>query len=821
MQKKIFFTGLSCFTLIVLICSVNAAECTDSWCSIGGTCTESTCLENGKSVSGGCWFQEFPIGGSCASCTVTSVSSCAGYGGNKLACMNNHCKVNELKGGCTSGSSACEDFCNHITECASYKIGFGEAVYKVNCDNNLCKDKIGDCKWDAATLTCIKPPTNCFDCCAALGATIGCNEGNCKTDCGTKVGGKGCFYVKNACQNCDIVTNCDDYEDDPSCTSNACGISQECEWKNGACAEKGTTGSCSDSPCPKAVISIGCTEADCINLGKNVDGGCRWQDRGVDLLHDACSPCKGAVTSCTDYTADQEMACKNNHCKVNMPYGCIWDGTSCANKLKIGTCSDSPCPKGVISIGCTEADCINLGKYVDGGCRWQDRGVDLLHDACSPCKGAVTSCSDYTADQEMACKNNHCKVNMPNGCIWEGASCANAAGAKTCEEACKPNAFECSTEDLVTKYAATKDVTKKTGPTCSTGDCYCLKNKGTETGSGSNDVISRIKTAVYRIVITIYCLVLYITSTVAALFIILTGIKYMSSDEANNRAESRRRMVYALVGLMVIALACPLVNVLFVNTQIGIPNASTGVIEACPGCPYINQMTSTMGGLGGLGGGGGGGYVGGGSGDTGGSWLTPARQKQAESFQDCTTTPCPAGKVCASATGVYRCYPKVADGYSYDASSLTPQSGDKADLCFDGFISGDKCIHNPICANAAGCAGSEYCGSDKSCKPKVGEGEDCSASMLFGDTNANLICKTGHGCISTGKCTKKACDIKADCQRLANTYCDEDNRECMPKLAKGKLCRDSLIRDGNTNGNANDMCASGTCSTATSPAKCT
>jgi len=108
----------------------------------------------------------------------------------------------------------------------------------------------------------------------------------------------------------------------------------------------------------------------------------------------------------------------------------------------------------------------------------------------------------------------------------------------------------------------------------------------------TDGLINNIKTSVYIVVVNLYCIVLYIATAVAALFVVITGIKYMSSDDGGSRAESRNRMAYAVIGLAVIALACPLVNMLFGNTNIGIPDSS-GKRVPCPGCPYLEQITST------------------------------------------------------------------------------------------------------------------------------------------------------------------------------------------------------------------------------------
>ena len=460
-------------------------------------------------------------------------------------------------------------------------------------------------------------------------------------------------------------------------------------------------------------------------------------------------------------------------------------------------------------------DCICYNSKTCGGTK--DNCLTQCKDGGN-CKCAgIGECADYGTDL-ASCKSNTCTVGDGTASYCKegtGGKCDKATStALTCKEACKPIPSECSTEDLVTKYAATKDVTKNTGGTCATGDCYCLKDKGAGTGTGDSDVISKIKTAVYKIVMTLYCLVLYIVSTVAALFVVLTGIKYMFSNQADSRSESRRRMVYALAGLIVIYLACPLINILFAGTNIGIPNDSGGK-DACPGCPIMDQIMSGGGSLGGavggglggggLGGGGlGGGYVGGG--DSGGSWYTSQeRHKQSEGFTACATTAtCPTGYVCAQTAGEgFRCFPKIADGYSISASDLEAQSGIKTDLCMTGSAPDGDICGTVGCANTAGCKGKDagkYCSKDGFCADKLGEQASCGSSLMKANTDdPDLMCSSGW-CTSEGCRPTDTCFINDDCTvHNKNTYCNDNDGACQPRVDKEGMCKASWVKDGNAN----------------------
>ena len=317
---------------------------------------------------------------------------------------------------------------------------------------------------------------------------------------------------------------------------------------------------------------------------------------------------------------------------------------------------------------------------------------------------------------------------------------------------------------------------------------------GTGTGTGdSGVVIDLIKTAVYKIVMTLYCLVLYIASAVAALFIIITGIKYMSSDEEGGRAESRKRMVYAIVGLMVVVLACPLVNLLFAGTNIGIPNASGGK-DACPPCPIIAQLSST------------GGKLGGGTVTTGSTSGAKCSDSDA----------CAANFFCANMF-----YFNAKNKDSKQTESLCESSlgkdaecdtgwedaGSNKKVCKTGYSckkdssssTGYNCKVN---AAASQCTTTKYCEDtyttkycDKSgnCQNKVGDakgGGDCGGMEISGLDNK--VCSSewciGGGCSEVDICTSSDdCDIH---YTQKNKYCK--NGKCVDKIAEKLRCDNSM-----------------------------
>jgi hypothetical protein len=216
---------------------------------------------------------------------------------------------------------------------------------------------------------------------------------------------------------------------------------------------------------------------------------------------------------------------------------------------------------------------------------------------CEDCP-AASDCNIYnvqgtyvsTEKKQQMCQENKCGFD----CVWDDTKGCTAKSTQSCADVCKPGSSECAGDcsSLSATYPD-KDVTGNSGgdDSCSGKKCCCIKDKstgtGTNTGSGEKkSVFDRIKDGVYEIIMTLYCIVLYLASGVAALFIILTGLKYMSSDEESGRAESRKRLEYALIGLIVVALACPLVNIFFSGTGIGVEDKYGNKVP-CPRCPLV------------------------------------------------------------------------------------------------------------------------------------------------------------------------------------------------------------------------------------------
>lgn len=64
------------------------------------------------------------------------------------------------------------------------------------------------------------------------------------------------------------------------------------------------------------------------------------------------------------------------------------------------------------------------------------------------------------------------------------------------------------------------------------------------------------------IICNILCLILFISAGIAAVIIILAGLKYISSESSKQVNEAKRRILYAIVAMIFILIATPFVNYL-------------------------------------------------------------------------------------------------------------------------------------------------------------------------------------------------------------------------------------------------------------------
>ncbi len=85
--------------------------------------------------------------------------------------------------------------------------------------------------------------------------------------------------------------------------------------------------------------------------------------------------------------------------------------------------------------------------------------------------------------------------------------------------------------------------------------------------SSSGNVIGEIEKQVRTLGCQVYTILFYLATAIAALFILFSGIKYMSSESPDDRYEARDRIVYAIIGLVIVLVSCPMVDYFIKGTK--------------------------------------------------------------------------------------------------------------------------------------------------------------------------------------------------------------------------------------------------------------
>ena len=107
--------------------------------------------------------------------------------------------------------------------------------------------------------------------------------------------------------------------------------------------------------------------------------------------------------------------------------------------------------------------------------------------------------------------------------------------------------------------------------------CPCIPEEAPPTsyyggGSGEPPPLNVSINEIIKVVNFNVCLMLNIiwlvAASIAALMIILAGAKYLTADDPVDRNRARSRIIYAFTGLVLVFIACPLVDYLVENTDI-------------------------------------------------------------------------------------------------------------------------------------------------------------------------------------------------------------------------------------------------------------
>ena len=77
-------------------------------------------------------------------------------------------------------------------------------------------------------------------------------------------------------------------------------------------------------------------------------------------------------------------------------------------------------------------------------------------------------------------------------------------------------------------------------------------------------ITERVNDVLCKIVL----IILYITAAITTIVLILAGVKYMTSDDPTETSEAKTRIVYAFVGLIIVVVACPVIDYLVAKTDI-------------------------------------------------------------------------------------------------------------------------------------------------------------------------------------------------------------------------------------------------------------
>jgi hypothetical protein len=99
--------------------------------------------------------------------------------------------------------------------------------------------------------------------------------------------------------------------------------------------------------------------------------------------------------------------------------------------------------------------------------------------------------------------------------------------------------------------------------------CSTYAAGSTTTSLNITDPGKAIEKRVNEVVCTLFNLVLMVSGAIASLMIMFAGLKYVGAQDDPATADNAKRMIgYALTGLVLVVIACPLVDLLVANTKI-------------------------------------------------------------------------------------------------------------------------------------------------------------------------------------------------------------------------------------------------------------
>lgn len=84
----------------------------------------------------------------------------------------------------------------------------------------------------------------------------------------------------------------------------------------------------------------------------------------------------------------------------------------------------------------------------------------------------------------------------------------------------------------------------------------------------SNDPMGDIMNRINDVACIFITVITYAACGISAIVIIWAGMKYMTSQDAEQTANSKNMIIYAIAGLALVLLACPVVDYLIIGTKI-------------------------------------------------------------------------------------------------------------------------------------------------------------------------------------------------------------------------------------------------------------
>lgn len=639
---------------------------------------------------------------------------------------------------CDGTNSACATSCTTDAQCAA---SFYCAA------NGTCQARVAQAGGCNPVVDC--QISGCREC--AAGTT--CKDGYC---CGSACAGT-CQTCSATPGTCTALKSADDVD---TCTgTNTCDVAGTCKLRNGqSCTGGGPTcasGYCSDGYCCNTACAGSCDTCSA------VPGTCTIVASGSAGANPSCAPyvCGGNAGCPASCSTDANCA---------IGFYCSANGACIVQKSQGATCNDAPgadcqtagCRVCVTGAGkCSEGFCCDTA--CGGACDACDGAVKgwsgAVNGTCSlapvgnpgtpmcgayACTGTSATCAGTTCASDTQCgvssycdKNGTCQTRKS-----QGAVCSEMAGADCLQASCRV----CATGTCKDGYCCDSSCS---GPcqTCSATPGTCTPVTGTDdspecAGATTCNVSGLCKKKVAQT---------------------CTG----ASDCASGFCADSYCCDKSCAGGCDLCDATPGTCTLTVAGSAGTnpscaPSLCSGTSPNCPGgCTSDSDCASTH-------------YC-----SSAGSCVQRkviGTTCDPRAGGDCGQDGC---RVCVSGHCVdgYCCDSACAGNCDACAASLGAATNGTCAPIPMGAPGGPACnpyvcdgvgVGCPVsCAADSDCAGTHYCGADKTCKPRKAQAAQCSdtvgADCLQGGCR---VCSTGH--CSDGVCCDQACGGGCDvCRR--------------------------------------------------------